>query len=161
MEPKLCFGFFFTQFGLMEVEAFLNEKQEHEVVEAIREAELNTSGEIRVHFEKSLDQDPIKRAQELFYQLEMDKTQFKNGVLFYVAVDDHKFAILGDQGIDNVVPDDFWESIKDEVITEFKKGDHMRGLVLGILHAGEKLKEFFPYGDKDENELSDEISKRH
>ena len=114
-----------------------------------------------MHFEKSLDLDPIKRAQELFYHLEMDKTQFKNGVLFYVAVDDHKFAIIGDEGIDKVVPDDFWESIKDEVINEFKKGNPTQGLVLGILHAGEKLKEYFPYGGKDENELSDEISKRH
>ena len=161
MEPKHCFGFFFTQIGLMEVEAFLSDKQQKEVVQSIREAELNTSGEIRVHFEKSLDQDPIKRAQELFFQLEMDKTQFKNGVLFYVAVDDHKFAIIGDEGIDKVVPDDFWESIKDEVINEFVKGNHTKGLVLGILHAGEKLKEFFPYGDKVENELYDEISKRH
>jgi len=161
MEPKHRFGFFFIQIGLMEVEAFLSKEQETEVVDAIRAAELNTSGEIRVHFEKSLDQDPIKRAQELFYQLEMDKTQFKNGVLFYVAVDAHKFAIIGDEGIDKVVPDDFWESIKDEVINEFKKENPTQGLVLGILHAGEKLKEYFPYGDKDENELSDEISKRH
>lgn len=143
----------------MEVAEFLTKEQEAKVVDAIREAELNTSGEIRVHFEKSVDLDPIKRAQELFYQLEMDKTQYKNGVLFYVAVDDHKFAIIGDEGIDNVVPDDFWESIKNEVINEFVKGDHSQGLVLGILHAGEKLKEYFPFGDKDENELSDEISK--
>ena len=110
---------------------------------AIREAEKNTSGEIRVHFEKSLDQDPMKRAQEVFYQLEMDKTQFKNGVLFYVAVDDHQFAIIGDEGIDKVVPDDFWESIRDEVINEFVKGNHSQGLVMGILHAGEKLKNIF------------------
>lgn len=145
----------------MEVEQFLTQEQEQQVINAIREAELNTSGEIRVHFEKSLNQDAILRAQEVFYQLEMDKTMNKNGVLFYVAVDDHKFAIIGDEGIDQKVPDDFWLSIKDEVITEFAKGNHGKGLVLGILHAGEKLKEYFPYGDKDENELSDEISKRH
>lgn len=145
----------------MEVEQFLTDQQEQEVINAIREAELNTSGEIRVHFEKSLDQDAIARAQEVFYQLEMDKTMYKNGVLFYVAVDDHQFAIIGDEGIDKKVPKDFWISIKDEVITEFVKGNHSKGLVLGILHAGEKLKEYFPYGDKDENELSDEISKRH
>lgn len=145
----------------MEVEQFLTKEQEEDVINAIREAELNTSGEIRVHFEKSLNQDAIKRAQEVFYQLEMEKTLNKNGVLFYVAVDDHKFAIIGDEGIDKKVPKNFWVSIKDEVITEFVKGNHSKGLVLGILHAGEKLKEFFPYSDKDENELSDEISKRH
>lgn len=145
----------------MEVAQFLTPQQEQDVIQAIREAERNTSGEIRVHFEKSLNQDAIKRAQEVFFQLEMEKTSFKNGVLFYVAVDDHQFAIIGDEGIDKVVPDDFWESVKDEVINEFVKGNHGKGLVLGILHAGEKLKEFFPYEDKDENELSDEISKRH
>ena len=128
----------------MEVEQFLTKEEEQEVIDAIRKAEKSTSGEIRVHFEKSLDQDAIKRAEEVFYHL-----------------DDHKFAILGDEGIDNSVPDDFWESIKDEVITEFVKGNHAKGLAMGILHAGEKLKEYFPYDDKDENELSDEISKRH
>lgn len=145
----------------MEVEQFLTKTQEQEVIDAIREAEKNTSGEIRVHFEKSLNEDALKRAQEVFCQLEMDQTKFKNGVLFYVAVDDHQFAIIGDEGIDKMVPDDFWESIRDEVISEFVKGDHANGLVKGILHAGEKLKEYFPFGDKDENELSDEISKRH
>lgn len=145
----------------MEVEQFLTQQQEQEVINAIREAEKNTSGEIRVHFEKSLDQDALKRAQELFFQLEMDKTIFKNGVLFYVAVDDHQFAIIGDEGIDKKVPDDFWESVRDEVISEFVKGNHAEGLVKGILHAGEKLKEYFPFGDKVANELSDEISKRH
>lgn len=145
----------------MEVEQFLTKTQEQEVIDAIREAEKNTSGEIRVHFEKSLNEDALKRAQEVFCQLEMDQTKFKNGVLFYVAVDDHQFAIIGDEGIDKMVPDDFWESIRDEVISEFVKGNHANGLVKGILHAGEKLKEYFPFGDKDENELSDEISKRH
>ena len=145
----------------MEVEQFLTGQQEQEVINAIRDAENHTSGEIRVHLEKSLNLDPIERAQEIFYQLEMDNTRFKNGVLFYVAVDDHKFAIIGDEGIDKVVPDDFWESIKNEVITEFLKNNHAKGLVLGILHCGEKLKEYFPNGDKNDNELSDEISKRH
>lgn len=145
----------------MEVKEFLSAEQEQLVVDAIREAEKNTSGEVRVHFEKNLQKDPIKRAQEVFFLLEMDKTQDKNGVLFYVAVDDHRFAIIGDEGINNVVPDDFWESIKNEVINEFVKGDHGKGLVMGILHAGEKLKEYFPYQENDSNELSDEISKHH
>ena len=145
----------------MEVEQFLTDQQEQEVINAIRATEKNTSGEIVVHLEKSLDQDAVKRAQEVFFQLEMDKTMLKNGVLFYVAVDDHQFAIIGDEGIDQLVPDDFWESVRDEVISEFVKGNHAKGLVMGILHAGEKLKEYFPYEDKDENELSDEISKRH
>jgi len=144
----------------MEVEAFLTAAQEQLIVNAIREAEKNTSGEIRVDLEKSLQKEPMVRAQEVFYKLEMDKTKHRNGVLFYVAVDDHRFAILGDEGIDKVVPDDFWESIKDEVINEFSKGNFTEGLIKGILHTGEKLKQYFPYADDDKNELSDEISKR-
>lgn len=145
----------------MEVEDFLTPEQEQFIVDAIREAEKNTSGEIRVDFEKNLQKDPIERAQEVFFKLEMDKTKYKNGVLFYVAVDDHRFAIIGDEGIDKAVPDDFWESVKNEVISEFIKGNFAEGLVKGILHTGEKLKQYFPYKDDDKNELPDEISKRH
>lgn len=145
----------------MQVENFLNDEQEQQVVDAICQAELKTSGEIRVHLEKNLKKDPMERAEEVFFLLGMHKTKFKNGVLIYVAVDDHRFAIIGDEGIDKVVPADFWESIKSEVLDEFKKGNHAEGLVKGILHAGEKLKEFFPYDGKDSNELSDQISKHH
>lgn len=145
----------------MEVEQFLTKQEEKEIINAIIKAEKNTSGEIRVHLEKSLNEDAIKRAQEVFYSLGMHNTEFKNGVLFYVAVDDHQFAVIGDEGIDKKVPDDFWESIKDEVLNEFVKGNPTEGLVQGILHAGEKLQEYFPFNDKDENELPDEISKRH
>ena len=136
-------------------------EEEQRIIEAIIEAENQTSGEIRVHLEKALDKDPIQRAQEVFFFLGMDGTENQNGILFYVAVDDHHFAVIGDKGIDAVVPDDFWESIRDEVITEFKSGDYARGLVHGILHAGEKLKEFFPVEDSDRNELPDSISKNH
>ena len=145
----------------MEVEAFLTAEEEQRIVEAIIEAENQTSGEIRVHLEKAVEKDPIQRAQEVFFFLGMDGTQNQNGILFYVAVDDHRFAVIGDKGIDAVVPDDFWESIKDEVITEFKSGKYARGLVQGILHAGEKLKEFFPVEESDQNELPDSISKNH
>ena len=145
----------------MEVEAFLTAEEEQRIVEAIIEAENQTSGEIRVHLEKAVEKDPIQRAQEVFFFLGMDGTENQNGILFYVAVDDHRFAVIGDKGIDAVVPDDFWESIKDEVITEFKSGKYARGLVQGILHAGEKLKEFFPVEESDRNELPDSISKNH
>ena len=145
----------------MEVSEFLSKQEEQQVVEAIREAEGHTSGEIRVHFERNLDKEPMKRAEEVFCYLRMDRTEKKNGVLFYVAVDDHQFAVLGDHGIDEVVPDDFWESIRDEVIAEFRVGKHAKGLVAGILHAGEKLKEFFPVEGDHKNELPDQISKNH
>ena len=145
----------------LEVEDFLTAEEEQAVIDAIIEAESHTSGEIRVHLEKGLNKDPFQRAEEVFYFLGMDATENQNGILFYVAVSDHRFAILGDKGIDLVVPDDFWESIKDEVIREFKLGEHATGLVKGILHAGQKLKEFFPVDDNDKNELSDTISKKH
>ena len=145
----------------MEVEAFLTAEEEQGIIEAIIEAENHTSGEIRVHLEKALDKDPIQRAEEVFFFLGMDRTKNQNGILFYVAVDDHRFAVIGDKGIDKVVPDDFWESIRDEVITEFKLGKYANGLVQGVLHAGEKLKEFFPVDDADQNELPDSISKNH
>jgi uncharacterized membrane protein len=89
----------------------------------------------------------------------MHKTDLRNGVLFYVGVQDHSFVILGDQGIDKVVADDFWESTKDLVIASFSKGDFAEGLVSGIREAGIQLKNYFPYESDDENELSDEISK--
>lgn len=142
----------------MEVREFLTEKDEQRIIAAIKTAESRTSGEIRVHFEKSLKEDAIHRATEVFNFLGMDQTARKNGILFYLAVDDHVFAVIGDSGIDQVVPDDFWESIRDEVIVEFKKGDYAKGLEMGILHAGEKLKEFFPVDADDKNELPDEIS---
>jgi uncharacterized membrane protein len=140
-------------------EYHLSEKEEQAVVKAIQEAEKNTSGEIRVHIEKSSEKEPLERAKEVFLFLKMNETEARNGVLFYLAIEDHTFAILGDQGIDAVVPDDFWNSTKDLVISEFTKGAFGRGLVLGIEEAGKKLKDFFPYRSNDTNELSDEISK--
>lgn len=145
----------------MEVKDFLTWEEEQQVIDAIQEAEGNTSGEIRVHLEKSLYKDPIDRAKDVFCFLGMEKTRLKNGVLFYVAVDDHRFAIIGDKGINDLVPEDFWESIKNEVMEEFSKGNPAQGLVKGILHAGEKLKEFFPLDGDGKNELSDQISKHH
>ncbi len=145
----------------MEVEDFLTAEEESRIIQAIQKAEGRTSGEIRVHLERNLKKDPIIRAEEVFCLLGMDRTTYKNGVLFYVAVDDHQFAVIGDEGIDKVVPEDFWKSIKEEVIREFTRGDHAKGLIAGILHAGEKLKEFFPYDHENGNELSDEISKHH
>jgi len=143
----------------MQVEDFLTKKEEEKIIAAIRKAETATSGEIRVHFEKNLNKDCLERAQELFFYLKMENTKDKNGVLFYVAVDDHQFAIIGDEGIDKVVPDDFWESVKNIVVKEFAKGNNANGLVMGILEAGKKLQQYFPYQKDDINEISDEISK--
>jgi len=144
---------------MSELEDFLTSTEEQQVVEAIKKAELNTSGEIRVHFENSIKKPCIDRAKEVFNYLNMQDTNNRNGVLFYVAVHDKSFAILGDSGIDKVVPNDFWESIKNTVTAQFSKGNRVKGLVKGITEAGEKLKHFFPYHIDDSNELTNEISK--
>ena len=140
------------------VEDFLTQIEEAQIIDAIRIAEKNTSGEIRVHLEKSSDKNPLERAKEVFYFLKMDETKNHNGVLFYVAVDDKKFSVLGDEGIDNVVSKDFWESIKDAVIKQFSQGRYADGLKEGILETGKKLKEYFPYNLDDKDELPNEIS---
>jgi len=140
-------------------EDFLTPEEEKEIVHAIAAAEKNTSGEIRVHIEAHAGKPPLERAQEVFHALGMDATQAKNGVLFYVGVQDHSFAIIGDKGIDDVVEDDFWDCTKDLVIGHFKNKKFKDGLVEGVLKAGERLKKHFPYHSDDTNELSNEISK--
>jgi uncharacterized membrane protein len=141
------------------VEAFLTTAEEQEIVHAIALAEKNTSGEIRVHIENHTDLKPLERAQEVFHQLKMDETDLRNGVLFYVGVSDHTFAIIGDKGINDVVEADFWDCTKDIVIENFKNKQFKEGLVKGITRAGEQLKHYFPFADDDTNELSNELSK--
>lgn len=145
---------------MAKIEEFLTAKEEEEVVEAIRQAEKKTSGEIRVHIEKSSKGDIWKRAMEVFHLLKMDNTKEDNGVLIYVAIDDRNFVIYGDKGINEVVPNDFWESTKDEIVAEFKKGNFKQGLINGITRAGHELQVHFPWSeDSDENQLSDKISR--
>lgn len=142
------------------IEEFLTEQDEEEVVEAIRQAEKKTSGEIRVHIEKTSKGDIWKRAMEVFHLLKMDNTKEDNGVLIYVAIEDRNFVIYGDKGINKVVPPDFWESTKDEIVAEFKKGNFKQGLINGINRAGKELQAHFPWDEgTDENELSDKISR--
>ena len=144
---------------MSKTEDFLSKAEEQEIVQAIVEAEKNTSGEIRVHIEEHTEKSPLERAQEVFFELKMDETQDRNGVLFYVCVSDKKFAILGDKGINEAVESDFWDCTKDTVIANFKEGNFKKGLVEGILRAGERLKKYFPYQSDDTNELSNEISR--
>ncbi|MBZ9632127.1 TPM domain-containing protein [Salegentibacter sp. LM13S] len=145
---------------MSKVEDFLSKKDEEEIIEAIRTAESHTSGEVRVHLEKTTgDLDIFDRAMEVFHMLKMDNTKHDNGVLIYVAVEDHNFVIYGDKGINDVVPADFWESTKDAIVEKFKKGEFKQGLVDGILTAGQQLKKHFPYSDDTRDELSNEISK--
>lgn len=144
---------------MSKIEDFLTAAEEEDIVEAIRIAELNTSGEIRVHIEKTSNGDATNRALEVFHLLKMDNTKLQNGVLIYVAVEDKTFVIYGDEGINNAVPPNFWDSTKNLMQSFFKLGRFKQGLVEGILKSGEQLKKYFPFHDLDTNELTNEISK--
>ncbi len=140
------------------IRRFFSRAEEDEIVNAIRQAELNTSGEIRVHIEEKCKGDAFKRATKVFHQLKMDKTAARNGILFYIAQADHKFSIIGDKGINEKVPDDFWDTIRDNMQTLFRQGAFTQGLSQGIAETGKALKEYFPYQQDDQNELPDSIS---
>ena len=137
---------------------FFTSEQKKDIVNAVKQAELNTSGEIRVHIEDKCKGDVLDRASFIFEKLKMHKTQLRNGVLFYLAVKNKKFAILGDAGINAVVPDDFWNEIKNTITDFFKQEQYAEGLSKGIIMAGEQLKSHFPYQSDDINELTDDIS---
>ena len=113
----------------------------------------------RVHIEKGTGSDPMERAQMLFHELKMDNTRDSNGVLIYIAVADHRFAICGDQGICKVVPDGFWNETRDEIEKHFREHHFKEGIIAGVLSAGEKLRAHFPWHPDAGNELTDEISR--
>ncbi|RSK39072.1 TPM domain-containing protein [Mangrovimonas spongiae] len=144
---------------MSKVEDFLTYQEEQDIIKAIRQAEMNTSGEIRVHIEKTANKDTFQRALEVFHYLKMDNTKQQNGVLIYVAVEDHAFVIYGDKGINDVVPKDFWDDTKNSIQEHFKHGRFKQGLIDGILKAGQELETYFPWHHTDINELPNDISK--
>lgn len=141
------------------IEDFLTTKEEQEIVEAIRIAECDTSGEIRVHIEQNCDVDVYERALDVFHILKMDNTKEQNGVLIYVAIDNKAFVIFGDQGINNVVDANFWNSTRDRIASHFKSSNFKQGLIDGIKEAGNVLSKYFPWHHGDRNELDNTISK--
>ena len=144
----------------MKAEELFSKSEEEQIIAAIKAAEKNTSGEIRVHIEaSSKGKDPLERAVQVFQELEMHQTEARNGVLFYLAYEDHAFSIFGDQGINKKVPEEFWDSTRDQMQAAFKKLAFAEGLIAGITEAGEVLKAYFPYQSDDQNELDDSISK--
>ncbi|MBR4199468.1 MAG: TPM domain-containing protein [Bacteroidales bacterium] len=137
---------------------YFTKERQQQIVDAIREAELNTSGEIRVHVDKRCRKDVLDRALYVFKKLKMEQTRDRNGVLLYVAVDSHKTAIIGDEGVNAVVPPDFWNGIIDCAVKRFAQGEYTEGIAEAVTAVGEVLKQHFPYTDDDINELPDEIS---
>ena len=135
----------------MKAKDFLSAQQQERLVAAIKEAEKNTSGEIRIHLDDTCSGDPMKRAGQVFRFLRMDRTALRNGVLIYLACESKVFAIIGDKGINEAVPEGFWNDIKESMTGYFRKGEFTEGL-------GEKLKSYFPYSKDDVNEQPDDIS---
>ncbi len=133
-------------------------EQKEAMVAAIREAEKNTSGEIRIHFENHTRKEVLDRAAQVFSELKMHKTALRNGVLIYIALEDRKLAILGDAGINAKVPADYWDNIKNQLIADFKQGNICEGVCKAVQTIGQQLKEFFPYQSDDINELPDDLS---
>ena len=138
--------------------ALFTEEEQHRIRIAIEDAEKHTSGQIRVCLEKNCSENVLDRAAKYFHKLDMHKTKHRNGVLVYVATVDRKFAIIGDAGINKVVPADFWDSTKEDMLENFKLGDLVEGIVIGLKIAGDHLQKFFPHNADDTNELSDDIA---
>ncbi|HMQ47490.1 MAG TPA: TPM domain-containing protein [Saprospiraceae bacterium] len=137
---------------------FFQREEEERMIFAIREAELKTSGEIRVHLEDNCKGEILQEARRVFKKLGMHRTKARNGVLIFLAPDRKAFAIIGDQGIHELVGDAFWQEERDLMQSFFQQGDFTEGICQAIEKVGEKLKQYFPYEEDDKNELSDEIS---
>lgn len=142
----------------MNAKNFFTQDQKLAITKAITQSELQTSGEIRLHIDSNCEVNVLDSATVIFRKLKMHKTELRNGVLFYLAVTDKKFAILGDKGINEKVPENFWDNIKELMLDYFKKQQFTEGLCKGIEMAGEKLKTHFPLQSNDINEITNEIS---
>lgn len=137
---------------------FFSRKEKKQILAAVREAEKNTSGEIRVHLEYKTRGPVYGHAQKVFQRVGMTKTAQRNGVLIFLATSDKKLAVLGDVGINERVPVRFWSDVVGIMEEHFKQNKFAEGISEAVLRIGEKLKAYFPYQTNDKNELQDGIS---
>lgn len=137
---------------------FFTHDQQDAILQAIRHAEGRTSGEIRVRLDVRAGDDVKAAARKVFDALGMRRTSHRNGVLFYLAVEDRKFLILGDDGIYHKVPPHFWDGVTGLVLSHFREGRYAEGLVAGIEQAGEQLARYFPRSAEDRDELPNDLS---
>ena len=146
-------------FSFFKKKEFFSEKEKQQVVHSIKEAEMQTSGEIRVFIESRCKFiDPLDRALEVFQSLKMDITDLHNAVLIYVALKDRQLAIYGDSGIHEKTGDEYWKMAVNKMLFHFNKENYADGISHVILEVGETLREHFPYDkETDKNELPDEI----
>ena len=147
------------QLPFLKKKTFFTDAEKQRVVEAIRNAEQRTSGEVRVYVEsRNAYMDPMDRAAEIFYNLKMDKTDDRNAVLLYIAVNDKQLALFGDEGIYKATGAEYWNNAVRNMLMEIKAHDIIGGMVHCIATVGEALSEKFPYNKlEDKNELPDEI----
>ena len=138
---------------------FFSPEEEQLIVSAIQHAERSTSGEVRVYVESRCSyMDALDRAFELFTELGMHTTEERNGVLVYVAIKDHQLAVLGDEGIHRKVGNEYWNTEVMKMIRDFNRDNYAKGIAGCVEDIGKALQQFFPYTNKDKNELSDEIT---
>jgi uncharacterized membrane protein len=136
----------------------LSSRDQDRIVDAIRKAETKTSGEIRVHVQSAVDGDAMEQAKTVFDQLGLANTRDRIGVLIFVAIDSRKAVVLGDKGIDETTPSDFWESTMQAMIPHFKRDNVVAGVEAGISMVAQVLKAKFPYREDDVNELDNAVS---
>lgn len=144
----------------MSTNGFLTDEQEQRIIEAIARAENQTSGEVRVHIEHKSNREPLERAARIFHELGMDETELQNGVLIYIATEDHKAAVYAGKGIHKQVEEGFWNDVLNILLDHFKKQEYEAGIVEAVNKVGFKLRELFPFRKGDINELTDDISYR-
>lgn len=137
--------------------SIFSDSDKERIANAIANAEKNTSGEIRIAIDKHCKLNPYERATKYFDKLGMQNTAQRNGVLIYLAHVDQKFAIIGDRGINKLVPENFWETTKVAMTAHFAKGNLADGIIAGVALAGEKLALFFPPNQDDVNELPNDV----
>jgi uncharacterized membrane protein len=142
----------------MKASDFISKDDQKKIEHAVKQAEHKTSGEIRVHIDSRCKVEVLDAAARVFATLGMHKTKLRNGVLIYLALEDKKFAIIGDAGINQKVSANFWDNIKNDMQEHFRKSDFTTGLIHGISMTGAQLKQHFPHEKDDVNELPDEIS---
>ena len=137
---------------------FIPSDGQRRIADAITAAERHPTGEICVHVTPRCRGNVMKRATKTFNRLHLYTTRRRNAVLIFVAYEDRKFAILGDTGINDVVPDGFWDAEVEELGRFLKAGRQVDGLCEVISHIGERLSQYFPGERDDENELSNEVT---
>ena len=145
----------------MTQQEFIAALDQDRIIRAIATAEGMTSGEIRVHIQPKSHGEIRNVAERTFERLGMTKTDLRNGVLLFIASEEHRFVILGDRGIDEKVPAGFWDEIAARLTMRFKQGEFTDGIVDAIHSAGEELRQYFPRKHGDVNELTNDINIEH